>query len=84
MDAWLLSVVKAYIGEIAAAKWAAAREALRKAKFVVQDPKTGEWFVKFSIGPKPDAVGGDGPEVFGEAVVAFLRKVLQVVKAATK
>ena len=56
------------------AKWEAVREALRKGRFVVQDPKTGEWFVKFPI--KTSA------EDFGKAVAAFGRAILRKLRDA--
>ena len=76
MDLGLL--LKAYLMALVQSKWAAFLDGLRKAKFAVQDPTTKEWFVKYSIG------NGASPEVFGDATAAFLRKVMALVKAATK
>ncbi len=59
---------------LAQAKWEQVREGLRKGKFVVQDPKTGEWFVKFPI--------KTSPADFGKAVAAFGRAVVRQIKAA--
>lgn len=74
MDLGLL--LKAYLSQLVQAKWAAFLDGLKRARFAVQDPKTGEWFVKYPI--------GSGPESFGDATAAFLRKVVALVKAATK
>jgi hypothetical protein len=69
-------IVKMYILTVVGARWAKVLAGLKTAKFAVQDPKDGAWYVKFPC--------GTSPESFGDAVAAFLRKVLALVKLAAK
>jgi hypothetical protein len=69
-------IIKAWLMSIVQSKWGPVLDGLKKAKFCVQDPATGTWYVKFPCGTTPES--------FGEAVAAFLRKLLALVKAAAK
>lgn len=68
-------IIKMWLMGVVQAKWAGVLDGLKKAKFCVQGPD-GTWYVKFPCGTTPES--------FGDAVAAFLRKLLSLVKAATK